>query len=77
MTPKSWDYGKPKEICLITSINLYKKQLKMIDKIRQAGYSVSRSALIRKILDQYLEDYMKRMQMLELLTPEQIKIMGE
>ena len=78
MTPKSWNYDEnKKEPLQVTTINLFKKQLKIIDKIKEAGFSSSRSELIRKILDQYLIDYVKRVEMLDLLTLEQIKIMGE
>ena len=59
------------------SVNFYKHQIKAIEKVVEAGYSCNRSELIRKIVDQYLEDYFKLMKVMELLTPEQIKIMGE
>ena len=80
MTPtsKSFDYDEyKKEPLQVTTINLFKNQLKIIDKIKEAGFSSSRSELIRKILDQYLRDYYKMLKNMELLTPEQIKIMGE
>ena len=78
MTPtsKSFDYDI-KERSKIITICLYNKQLKMIDKILQAGFSNSRSELIRKILDQYLRDYYKGLRSMELLTLEQIRIIGE
>lgn len=57
--------------------NIAIPQLKMLDKIVKAGFYGTRSGLIRKILDSYLEDYWKRLKAFELLTPEQIKIMGE
>ena len=78
MTPtsKSFDYEEHETGHSIT-IHLYKKQLKIIDKIKEVGFSSSRSELIRKILDQYLRDYYNSLCGMELLTPEQIKIIGE
>ena len=78
MSPKSWNYKeeeKPKGY--VMSFVMHKKQGKLIDKILTNGFFASRSQLIRSILDQYLLDYVKRMEMLDLLTPEQIRIMGE
>ena len=71
---ESWEEGKRLKI---TTINLYPYQIKMIDKIIEAGYSSNRSLFIRRMLDQYMHDYFKTMKAFELLTPEQIKIMGE
>ena len=75
MSTKSWE--EPKQVFKVVCINVFDGQLKIIDKIVKLRMSSSRSALIRKILEQYLIDYIKRIQMLDLLTPEQIKIMGE
>lgn len=71
---ESWEEGKRLRI---TTINLYPHQVRMLDKIIEAGFSANRSELIRRILDNYLQDYYERMKAFELLTPEQIKIMGE
>jgi len=59
------------------SVNLFPYQIKALEKVIYAGYSQGRSALIRRIIDQYLQGFVKRMKAFELLTPEQIKIMGE
>ena len=71
---ESWEDDKRMKIITIC---LFPQQLKALDKITKIGYSHSRSELIRKILDQYLGDYYKSIKAMELLTPEQIKIMGE
>ena len=78
MTPtsKSFDYDiKPESF--VMSFVIHKKQLALLDKILNTGFYTSRSALIRTILDQYLIDYLKMIKMFDLLTPEQIRIMGE
>ena len=78
MTPKSWNYkNEEKPESFVMSFVIHKKQGKLLDKIVANGFYSSRSKLIRTILDQYLIDYIKRIQMLDLLTPEQIRIMGE
>ena len=78
MTPKSWNYkNEEKPESFVMSFVIHKKQAKLLDKIVNNGYFSSRSQLIRTILDQYLLDYIKRVEMLDLLTPEQIRIMGE
>ena len=71
---ESWQEG---ERLTITTINLFPYQLRTLDKIIKAGYSSNRSLFIRRMLDQYMHDYFKMMKAFELLTPEQIKIMGE
>jgi len=71
---ESWDEGKRLKI---TTINLYPRQIKLIDKIIEAGYTANRSLFIRTLLDQYSSDYFKMMKAFELLTVEQIKVMGE
>ena len=78
MTPKSWNYkSEEKPESFVLSFVIHKKQGQLLDKIVGNGFFSSRSQLIRTILDQYLIDYIKRIQMLDLLTPEQIRIMGE
>ena len=78
MTPKSWNYkSEEKPESFVMSFVIHKRQCILLDKILDNGFFSSRSQLIRTILDQYLIDYIKRIQMLDLLTPEQIRIMGE
>lgn len=59
------------------SIVLYTHQREALDKIIEAGYSNSLSQLVRKIIDQYIFDYVKVIRTFEVLTPEQLKIVGE
>lgn len=63
--------------CRVTTVNIFKHQIKLIDKIIDAGFYNSRSAFIRRIIDMYLVDYYKMMKTWEVLTPEQLKIVGE
>ena len=71
---ESWEDEKRLKI---TTINIYPRQVKMIDKIIKAGYTANRSLFIRTLLDQYMYDYFKMMKAFDMLTPEQIKVMGE
>lgn len=59
------------------SIVLYKHQREALDKIVAMGYSNSLSQLVRKILDQYLFDYVRVVKTFNILTLEQLKIIGE
>lgn len=59
------------------SIVLYRHQREALDKIIEAGYSNSLSQLVRRIIDQYVYDYTKLIRTFDILTPEQIKIIGE
>ena len=59
------------------TVVVYKHQKEALDKIIALGYSNSRSALVRKIIDQYIHDYIKVVRTFEVLTPEQLKIIGE
>lgn len=59
------------------SIVLYKHQREALDKIVSMGYSNSLSQLVRKIIDQYVFDYVKVIRTFDILTPEQLKIIGE
>ena len=61
----------------IISITLYNRQLDALDKVVEAGYSNNRSLLIRKIIDNYIRDYVRIIRIFEILTPDQIKILGE
>ena len=71
---ESWEDDKRLKII---TINIYPHQVKFIEKIIEVGYATNRSLFIRRILDQYMYDYYKMMKAFELMTPEQIKIMGE
>ena len=75
MSTKSWE--EPKQVYKTICINVFESQSKTIDKIVKLGMSSSRSALIRKIIDRYVWDYYKMLKSMDLLTPEQIRIMGE
>ena len=71
---ESWEDG----IRMINiSINLFPHQIRFLEKVVASGYFSGRSVLIRKLIDQYLAGYFKMLKAMDLLTPEQIKIMGE
>lgn len=59
------------------SIILFKHQREALNKIIEIRYSNSLSALIRKIIDQYIFDYVRVVRTFNVLTPEQLKIVGE
>ena len=61
----------------VITINLYKYQIKALDKIIRGGYSSNRSLLIRRIVDKYLHDFVKTLKVFEILTDEQVKLMGD
>ena len=65
-----------KEKLKIVSFNISQVQLSMLDKLVNAGHSPNRSELLRRIFDSYLFDYYKIIKTFEILTPEQIKIIG-
>ena len=58
-------------------ISLPHKTVKIINKIVKSGCVPSRSELIRTILLQYLGNYKALIKVFEILTPKQIKSMGE
>ena len=60
-----------------TSIVLYKHHRDMLEKIIASGYSNSISQLVRNILDQYMRDYLKVIKTFDVLTVDQIKLVGE
>ena len=59
------------------SIILFKHQREALNKIIEIRYSNSLSALIRKIIDQYIFDYIRVVRTFNVLTHEQLKIVGE
>ena len=66
-----------KENTVNMSIVLYKHQRDALDKIVSMGYSNSLSQIVRKIIDAYVFDYVKVIRTFNVLTPEQLKIVGE
>ena len=56
---------------------LQPSQIKYLNKIVTSGIVPNRSELIRRIIDKYLFDYYKMIKTFEILTPEQIKTIGE
>ena len=74
-TSKSWDYNiQGNKVRVTFALDEY--QLKMLDKIKRAMHSTSRSEICRKILDAYMFDYSKMVNLFEVLTEEQISKMG-
>ena len=59
------------------SVVLYKHQREALNRIVKLGYSNSLSALVRKIIDQYIFDYVRVVRTFKVLTNEQLKIIGE
>lgn len=66
---------KKKKLKIVT-FNISQIQLDMLDKLVNLGHSPNRSELLRRIFDSYLVDYYKTVRTFEVLTPEQIKIIG-
>ena len=61
----------------VITINLFKYQIEALDKIIESGYGSNRSLLIRRVVDRYLHDFVKTLKVFEVLTPEQVKLMGD
>lgn len=61
----------------IITICLDVEQFKLLEKVLDVERSSSRSELIRKIIDQYLLDYYKMLKVMNMLTPEQRRIMRD
>ena len=59
------------------SIGLHCYQDSLLNKMVEAGMSFSKGEVIRKLIDRYLDDYFKMLKIYEILTPEQIKILGD
>ena len=76
MTKHYESYEDHKRLKVI-SINVYPYQLEALDKIIKSGYGSNRSLLIRRVLDRYLGDFVKTLKVFEVLTPEQVKLMGD
>ena len=74
-TSKSFDY-EPKIAKVRCTMSLDKYHIKNIDKIKNALGLDSRSAVLRRILDQYLNDYAKLVHTWNVITPEQIRSLG-
>ena len=66
-------YNKTKRVC----INFTEDAIKRIDYILEHGSALSRSELIRSIVDGYLIDYTKMATIMGILTPQQIFILGD
>ena len=56
---------------------LQPSQIKYLNKIVASNLVPNRSELIRRIIDKYLFDYYKMIKIFEILTPEQLKAIGE
>ena len=58
-------------------MNISKIHIDLIEKILSSGDFKSRSEFIRRILDMYLHDYYRMIKVFEILTPEQLKLLGD